>query len=392
MPLAKSLSGLKSIHLWLFTAVILTVVSAALTWPRPFGLARSAPLKGISQSSGYLCSAPVPEGLRQPPKRRILTPDKPALTEDGRPLLHPNAGRRSIERDGEGRFRITGNTVRFSSSDQTSPVENGRRYVLTVSALRAPEWLLVALWTGAFTAGVATVVRFGSHFGSAWTALVKLSASLGAAVNAVTGLLAKRRGLVRFSHLLLLLLFAWLIFYRSRGEFPIQGDCVVALEPAYSLETRLTRSVLGSLRARAFVPTSQNILYHWFGDSYAQAEVFFMILFILATILWYTVLLDLFHETAALLGALFFLGYAAKYEALTWFAAGMYVAVMLLCVLILGVTRLQIRPSLQLLLICSLLGLSLFWYEVLIMLLPVFPIIYFGRCVVERLFLSMFLY
>jgi hypothetical protein len=109
-----------------------------------------------------------------------------------------------------------------------------------------------------------------------------------------------------------------------------------------------------------------------------------MILFILATILWYTVLLHLFHETAALLGALFFLGYAAKYEALTWFAAGMYVAVMLLCVLILGVTRLQIRPSLQLLLICSLLWLSLLWYEVLIMLLPVFPIIYFGRCVVER--------
>ena len=62
----------------------------------------------------------------------------------------------------------------------------------------------------------------------------------------------------------------------------------------------------------------------------------------------------------------------------------MYVVVMLLCILIFGVTRLQITPWLQLLLICSLLWLSLVWYEVLIMLLPFFPIIYLGRCVIEK--------
>ena len=60
--------------------------------------------------------------------------------------------RQAIERDGEGRFRIVGNTVKFSSSDQTSPIQNGRRYVITVSAFRVSEWLLLALWTAAFAA------------------------------------------------------------------------------------------------------------------------------------------------------------------------------------------------------------------------------------------------
>ena len=380
----NSLSVLKNLHLWLFAAVVLTVVSATLTSPRLFGLARSAPLKDISQGSGHLCSAPFPEGLRRPPKRRILPPDKPALTENGRPLLRPNAGRQAIERDGEGRFRIAGNSVKFSSSDQSSPIQNGRRYVITVSAFRVSEWLLLALWTAALAAWLATIVGFRSHFRSAWTALMAGLAWLRVAFDTARGLLAKRSGLVTFAHVLLILMFAWLIFYNSRGEFPIQGDCVVALEPAYSLETRLTKSVLGSLRARAYLPTSQNILYHWFGDSYAKVEVLFMILFLVSAILWYAVLRHLFNGTAALLGALFFLGYAGKYETLTWFAAGMYVVVMLVCVLIFGVTRLQIKPWLQLLLICGLLWLSLVWYEVLIMILPVFPIIYLGRCVTEK--------
>ena len=384
MLLGESLSALKNLYLWLFTAVILTVITAVLTWPRVFGFARSAPLKNISPGSAYLCSAPFPEGLRRPPKRHILPPDKPALTENGKSLLHPNAGQKAIERDGEGRFRISGSIVSFSSSDQTSPVENGRSYVITVSAFRVPEWLLLTLGTAASVAWLTTLVGFRSHVRRAWAALRGGLVSLRKALGAASDLLAERPRLVTFVHLVLILVFAWLIFYNTRGDFPIQGDCVVALEPDYSLVTRLTTSVLGSLRTRAYLPTSQNILYHWFGDSYAKVEVLYMLLFLLSATIWYAVLRHLFHGTAALLGALFFLGYAGKYEALTWFAAGMYVVVMLLGVLIFGVTRLQVAPSLQLLLICSLLWLSMVWYEVLIMLLPVFPIIYLGGCLVEK--------
>ena len=130
--------------------------------------------------------------------------------------------------------------------------------------------------------------------------------SLRQALDNAIDLLAQHPRWVTFSHLLLILMLAWLIFYNSRGEFPIQGDCVFALEPAYSLEKGLTRSVLGALRARAYLPTSQNILYHWFGNSYAKVEILYMLLFLLSSTLWYAVLRHLFQPTAALLGALFF--------------------------------------------------------------------------------------
>src|SRR4029450_12389541 len=107
------------------------------------------PLRAIPLGSGYLYSAPLPNGLRHPPKRRILPSDKPALTENGRSLLHPNAGRKAIARDGEGRFRIAGSIVSFSSADHTSPVENGRYYVITVSAFRVAGWVLAGVWARA---------------------------------------------------------------------------------------------------------------------------------------------------------------------------------------------------------------------------------------------------
>ena len=216
------------------------------------------------------------------------------------------------------------------------------------------------------------------------SALAAAFAWLRGARETAAGVLIKRPGLETFAHLLVILMFAWLIFFNSRGEFPIQGDCVVAIQPAYSAEARLATSLIGSLRARAFLPTTQNILYHSFGDSYAKVLVLFMVLFVSSAILWYAVLRQLFAGVAALLGALFFLSYAGKYETLIWFAAGMYVVVMLLCILIFGVTRLQIKPWIQVLLICTLLWLSLIWYEVLIMILPVFPILYLGRCIAGK--------
>lgn len=380
-PLMNSLSFLRSFHFWMFTAVLLTALSAILTSPRLFGFTRSGPLNDISQGSGHLCSAPFPDELRRPPKRRILPPDKPVLTENGRPLSRPNAGSKAIEREGEGRFRIAGNTVKFSSSDQTSPTRNARSYVITVSAFRVPEWLLLALWSTATAAWLVAVVGFRSHCLTAFTAGF---AWLGEARETATEVLIKRPRLATFAHLLVILMFAWLIFYKSRGEFPIQGDCVVAIESAYSMEVCRTTALITSLRERAFLPTTQNILYHWFGDSYAKVQVLFMVLLVSSAILWYAVLRQLFAGVAALLGALFFLAYAGKYETLTWFAAGMYVVVMLLCILIFGVTRLQIKPWIQVLLICTFLWLSLIWYEVLIMILPVFPILYLGRCIAEK--------
>ena len=176
------LSVLKNPRFWLFIAVVLTAISAILTSPRVFGFARSGPLKDISQGSGHLCSAPFPQGLRRSPKRNILPSDKPVLTENGKPLPYPNASGKAIERDGEGRFRIAGNTVRFSSSDQTSPIQNGRSYAITVSAFRVPEWLLLVLWAIASAAWLVAVIGFRSRCLSALTAVMAGVAWLGVAL------------------------------------------------------------------------------------------------------------------------------------------------------------------------------------------------------------------
>ena len=177
------LSVLKNLPFWLFIAVVLTAMSAMLTSPRAFGFARSGPLREISQGSGHLCSAPLPQGLRRSPKRRFLLPDKPVLTENGSPLSRPDASGKAIERDGEGRFRITKNMVQLSSSDNTSPVQNGRSYVITVSAFNVPEWLLLVLWVAASSAWLVAAIGFRSHCRSALTTVMEGVARLGVALE-----------------------------------------------------------------------------------------------------------------------------------------------------------------------------------------------------------------
>jgi hypothetical protein len=145
----------------LATAVLLTIAASVLAFPRLIGLSKSASLEEVSKGEGLLCEAPWPKTLRRPLQRTILPNDVPALTEDGRALVHPGARRSAIEKQGDGRFRITGSKVHFSSSDGTSPLDNGRTYVISTSALRVPEWLLVLLWSAALIAWLALTFRFG---------------------------------------------------------------------------------------------------------------------------------------------------------------------------------------------------------------------------------------
>jgi len=152
-------SALKNLPLWLLLAGLLTLVSGLLTSPRQFGLVRGGPLKEITQGDGWLCSAPFPQQLPGSHTRRFLPPDHPFLGEDGRPLSRPDSGRKGIERYGEGRFRIAKDVVQFSSSDGTSPVQNGRSYRLAVSALSVPEWLLLTLWAVAALAWLSVAVQ-----------------------------------------------------------------------------------------------------------------------------------------------------------------------------------------------------------------------------------------
>ena len=76
--------------------------------------------------------------------------------------------RSAIEQQGAGRFRFTGNKVQFSSSDGTSPLQNGKIYAVSVSSLRVREPLLLLLWGIALSAWLSLIMPFGRMSLRAW--------------------------------------------------------------------------------------------------------------------------------------------------------------------------------------------------------------------------------
>ena len=135
-------------HVWLrfAFALLLTLAVTALTFPRSIGLTRTASLETISPGQGLLYEAPWPRSLRRASQRTILPEEKPSLTENGQVLGVWVSKRSAIEQVGAGRFRFTGNKVQFSSSDGTSPLNNGRIYAVSTGSLRVREPLLLLSW------------------------------------------------------------------------------------------------------------------------------------------------------------------------------------------------------------------------------------------------------
>jgi hypothetical protein len=68
------------------------------------------------------------------PPRSYPEPEEPAerLFENGQPVPYPNmAGWGPVVKDGGGRYRINGNTLYFSTLDNSDPRSNGRTYTVT---------------------------------------------------------------------------------------------------------------------------------------------------------------------------------------------------------------------------------------------------------------------
>ena len=150
-------------HLWLRFgfALLVTFAAIALTFPRSVGLARTASLETISAGQGQLHEAPWPRSLRRAPKRTILPEEIPSLTENGRALGFPVTKRSAIEQFGAGRFRFTANKVQFSSSDGTSPLNNGRIYAVSTGSMRVREPLLLLFWAIAFSVWLSLLPPLG---------------------------------------------------------------------------------------------------------------------------------------------------------------------------------------------------------------------------------------
>jgi hypothetical protein len=85
-----------------------------------------AELAGITPEEGRCLVAPVPEWLTSDAAGLSSL----VLAEDGRALPHPHAAHADIRRLGVGRYSHWGAQVYFSSSDDSDPRTNGRRYTV----------------------------------------------------------------------------------------------------------------------------------------------------------------------------------------------------------------------------------------------------------------------
>ena len=166
----------RSLHVWFRLAfgVLLTLVAIVLTFPQWIGLTRTASLEAISAGQGLLYEAPWPSSLRHPFKRAILPEETPTLIENGRSLVLRERKRSTIEQLGAGRFRFTANKVQFSSSDGTSPLDNGRNYAVSIGSVRVREPFLLVLWAIAFALWLSLLPPCARTIGRATARLLPL--------------------------------------------------------------------------------------------------------------------------------------------------------------------------------------------------------------------------
>jgi hypothetical protein len=91
------------------------------TWlRRPF----KGELAGFTAEDGFCWLAGVPNYILS--DRESYS--KLVVLEDGQPLPQPHAAHDAIRRDGRGAYSHWGSVVYLSSSDNTDPSKNGRKY------------------------------------------------------------------------------------------------------------------------------------------------------------------------------------------------------------------------------------------------------------------------
>ncbi len=131
------------------------------------------PLTAIEAENGFCFTAVLPGELVRPPGRIALV----TVAEDGRPLDGATLDHNGVRQLGHGLFAVWDTKLLFSSSDNSSPLTNGRKYSIS-GPRQLPGWLTPA---GLILAASSYLLVFhlrpaapGNHRGGKaweWTAL-----------------------------------------------------------------------------------------------------------------------------------------------------------------------------------------------------------------------------
>jgi hypothetical protein len=97
------------------------------------------PLKAIEAETGFCFTTALPGALVRPPGRIALV----TVAEDGRPLNGATLDHNGVRQLGHGLFAVWDTKLLFSSSDNSSPLTNGRMYSIS-GPRQLPGWLTPA--------------------------------------------------------------------------------------------------------------------------------------------------------------------------------------------------------------------------------------------------------
>lgn len=179
---------------------------------------------------------------------------------------------------------------------------------------------------------------------------------------------------------LILIFLLWsFIFCTTDGELGTRGDDITFIntDDGYLLNAERLRNYINMAGGRGYLVVSQRFFYLMLNESESLLHWFHAILFLICGLLFYVVLRRIFlKSTSALISTLLFISYSGKYNVLTWNAAGLYNLVGILFLISMFVYLSQINYKLKMLLISLILYISFHLYEVLIVVVVIYPIIY----------------
>jgi hypothetical protein len=188
------------------------------------------------------------------------------------------------------------------------------------------------------------------------------------------------RWFVRVFPYLTLASFAALVFWGVSGLMCFDADDYQQITTYSRLPTNLSEYA-GFVKVRGFLPWAYYAMHKAAGDNLDPLVVLFVFMFAASSIYLFYVLKRFSSSPAALAGSLVYLCLASKYRAIVAYNAQLYIPIVLCAILFLHVLTSKLPRFVQCCIITPIYWLTLHFYEILIVLLPIFSCAWLGPSV-----------
>ena len=172
------------------------------------------------------------------------------------------------------------------------------------------------------------------------------------------------------------------VFSNTNGDISLRGDDVLFMAHGYPFRWDYFAAVAG----RAYLTPFYSLVYDICGQSSHLTHLFWFALFAASAVLLFLVLRRFTGVCAAALAAMFYVGYAGKWEIITWISAGAYILISAVLFLAIWIaTREHVPLWKRAVAITVLLWAGTLLCEVLIVLAPLYPLLEWTQRKLRRL-------